>query len=95
MRLLVALYLIFICQPSEAALSAASCKSKIRAAHLARTGQALNDSSNNVIIDICQGIVDEIQANAKVQMGIVITIPSTASPGNPSTGTTTSLGVIQ
>lgn len=80
---------------SHAAMTASGCKEKIRSAYQSRTGKTLDDGSNNVLIDICKGIIDEIQANAKVQVGISVNIPSTSSPGTPSTGSTNSQGTIQ
>ncbi len=87
--------IFFASLSSQAAMTASGCKEKIRAAYQARTGKTLDDGSNNVLIDICKGIIDEIQANAKVQVGISVNIPSTSSPGSPSTGVTNSQGTIQ
>lgn len=75
---------------SMAAITADGCKAKIQAAHQARTGTALNDGTNNVLIDICKGIIDEIKANAKVPLGISVQV-------NPSTGSgsTTAQGTVE
>jgi len=39
-------------------------------------------------------IVDEIKTNAIVNKEITVNIPSTSSPGTPSTGSTTTTGTI-
>lgn len=92
MRSYVFLVLVIWASESFAAMSAAACKAKIRAAHLARTGQVLDDSANNNLLDLCQGIIDEITADAKVQTGIPV---STTGGPTAQTGSTTALGTIQ
>ena len=92
MRCVVLIVTILFATPSFAALSASSCKAKIQADHLSRTGQALDDSANNNLIDICQGIIDEIKADATVQSGIPV---STTGSATNQTGATTATGTIQ
>ena len=42
-----------------------SMKGKIKAAYLARTGQPMSDEQS-ALIDICQGIIEELLANAVI-----------------------------
>jgi hypothetical protein len=44
--------------------------------------------------DMAKAIVDEITKNGEVNTGITVNIPSTSSPGSPSSGATTSKGTI-
>lgn len=75
-------------------MSASSMKSKVEAAYFARTGLAMQDGVWDVLIDLCTGIIGEITANAKVVTGIAVSIPSTNTPGSPSTGATSAQGTI-
>lgn len=70
-----------------------SMKSKIVAA-IEAAGLSVTEGQFNVLLYICQGIIEEIHANAQVSPGIAVVIPSTAAPGAPSSGATTSPGVI-
>lgn len=75
-------------------MTAASMKAKIKAAYQARTGLQLQEGAWNALIDVCTGIVEEIQQNAIVNQGISVTIPVTASPGATSSGSTNGTGTI-
>jgi len=68
-------------------------KSKIESA-IGSSGQPVSEGMFNVLLGLCQGIIEEIQQNAQVSPGIAVSIPSTSAPGNPSAGTTTSPGII-
>jgi hypothetical protein len=72
-------------------MTAAGMKAKVEAAYLARTGQAMEAGLFNVLIDLCTGIVLEIQQNAKVTAGIPV---STTGGPTAQTGSTTAEGVI-
>jgi glycerol-3-phosphate dehydrogenase len=65
-------------------MTAASMKAKIIAAYHARTGLTMADDAVNDIIDLCTGIVQEIQANAVVS----------ATGPDAQGGTVTSTGTI-
>ena len=45
-------------------------KDKIKAAYNARTGLNMTEGDFNVLIDLCQGIIEEIIANAVVQVTV-------------------------
>ena len=92
MQKMVLIMALLLCPQSWAVLSASSCKAKIRAAHLARTGQNLDDSTINNLLDLCQGIIDAIKADAVVQSGIPV---STTGSASAQTGSTTGTGSIQ
>lgn len=46
-------------------------KAKIKAAYNARTGLTMSEGDFNVIVDLCQGIIEEIIANAEVEVTVV------------------------
>lgn len=92
MNRLAVILSLFFSTPAHAALSADSCKAKIKAAYAARTGKTLAGTEPNLIVDLCQGIIDEIKANAQVQPGIPV---STAGGPASQTGSTTGPGTIQ
>ena len=48
------------------AMDKASMKTKINDAYTARTGKVLSEGEFNALIDVCQGIIEEILANAEV-----------------------------
>ena len=74
-------------------MSASSMKSKIESA-IGTSGPQVSEGIFNVLLGLCQGIIEEIQQNAQVNPGIVINVPSTSAPGNPSIGASTSPGTI-
>lgn len=84
--------LIIAGEPALAAMSADSCKTKIKAAYHARTGEEMAEGQFNAIVDLCQGIIDEIKANAQVQPGIPVSTTGTATS---QSGATTAPGTIQ
>jgi len=61
------------------AMTAAGMKAKIKAAYEARTGQQMQEGTFNALIDLCTGIIEEIQANAEVS-GTVVS--GAGAPGN-------------
>lgn len=56
----------FISFSSQAALTKASCKTKVKAAVLSETGYTVQEGSFNVLLALCEGIIEEIQQNAVV-----------------------------
>lgn len=98
MKILVLISVLFFISPAFAVLSAASCKSKINAAYTARTGKTMVDGDFNVLIDICQGIIDELRANGDVKPNTLAVTPSNMNlGGSPISGNgavTTGLGKI-
>lgn len=69
-------------------MTAASMVNKVKAAYQARTGQTMQEGTFNVLLDLCTGIIEEIQQNAKVQPGISVTTTT-------GSGATTAEGTIQ
>lgn len=59
----------FISFSSQAALTKASCKTKVKAAVLSETGYTVQEGSFNVLLALCEGIIEEIQQNAVVVPG--------------------------
>lgn len=51
---------------SYGALTAASCKAKVKAAIQAETGKPVQEGSFNVLLALCEGIIEEIKQNAVV-----------------------------
>lgn len=49
-------------------MTAAGMKAKVEAAYTARTGKTMTDGDFQVLLDLCQGIIDELVANADVQV---------------------------
>jgi len=74
------------------AMSANSMKAKVEAAYLARTGQAMAEGTWDALIDLCTGIIQEIQANGVVNVGIAGEVTSGAASG--ATTVTTGTGGI-
>jgi len=52
------------------AMAKQSMKDKIKAAYNTRTGLNMTEGDFNVIIDVCQGIIEEIIANAVVEVTV-------------------------
>lgn len=52
-------------------------KDKVKAAYNTRTGNTMSEGDFNVLIDLCQGIIEEIIANAIVE----VTVTSGSSAG--------------
>ena len=52
-------------------------KAKVKAAYLTRTGLTMSEGDFNVLIDLCQGIIEELIANAVVEVTGVQTGSST------------------
>ncbi len=48
------------------AMTAAGMKQKVKDAYFARTGEQMSEGTFNALIDLCTGIIEEIQANATV-----------------------------
>lgn len=46
-------------------------KTKIKAAYNARTGETMSEGDFNALIDVCQGIIEEIIASAVVSVTVV------------------------
>lgn len=63
---LISILFISISLPSYAALTASSCKAKVNTAIQAQTGKAPEEGSFNVLLAICEGIIEEIKTNAVV-----------------------------
>jgi len=57
-----------------------SMKTKVKAAYNARTGLTMSEGDFNVLIDLCQGIIEEIIANSVVTGTVTVT-------GGSSSGT--------
>ena len=49
----------------------AAMKAKIAAAYNARTTETMSEGDFNALIDICQGIIEELIANAVVEVNVV------------------------
>ena len=60
------------------AMNKNSMKDKIKAAYNARTGGTMSEGDFNAIIDICQGIIEEIIANSVVTGNVIVTGGSSA-----------------
>ncbi len=58
----------------------AALKTKIKAAYNSRTGLTMSEGDFNVLIDLCQGIIEEIIANSVVTGTVTVT-------GGSSSGT--------
>ena len=60
-------------------------KDKIKAAYNTRTGLTLSEGDFNVLIDLCQGIIEEIIANSEVTGTVTVSGGSSAGtyPLNP------------
>lgn len=60
-------------------------KAKVKAAYNARTGETMSEGDFNAIIDLCQGIIEEIIANSVVTGAVTVTVGSSAGtyPLNP------------
>jgi hypothetical protein len=78
------------------AMTKAGMVAKVKSAHHTRTGIFLQDGDFSVLEDICQGIIDEIQANAAIKNGLTQNgIPvSTTGTAVAQTGATTSPGTV-
>lgn len=61
------------------AMDKQAMKDKIKDAHFNRTGNNMTEGDFNALIDICQGIIEEIIANSLVTG--TITIPGGSSAG--------------
>ena len=46
-------------------------KTKIKNAYFTRTGEIMSEGEFNALIDLCQGIIEEIIANAVVEVTVV------------------------
>jgi tRNA A37 threonylcarbamoyladenosine dehydratase len=89
---IVALLITLTPMTAIGAMSAASCKTKVKAAYTARTGQTMNEGTFNVLLDLCQGIIDEIKANAELTAAEAAAgIPVSTSTGS---GATTAPGTV-
>jgi|GEM_PF-6082244 len=84
MRFLFLIMFVFSVN-TEAAMTAASCKSKIEAAITAQFG-VTPIQSPNFIIAICTGIIEEIQTNAVVNSITTVSSGSSSGP-HPAVGT--------
>ena len=62
------------------AMDKQAMKDKIKAAYATRTGNAMSEGDFNVLIDLCQGIIEEIIANAEVE----VTVTGGSSAGTHS-----------
>ncbi len=60
------------------AMDKAAMKDKIKAAYTTRTGLSMSEGDFNVLIDICQGIIEEIIANSVVTGSVTVTGGSSA-----------------
>ena len=65
------------------AMNKDAMKTKIKAAYFSRTGELMSEGEFNALVDICQGIIEEIIAGAIVEVTVT---------GGSSAGTHT--GVI-
>lgn len=94
--LILSLVLFAFEHRAHALMSASSCKSKIMADYASRTGQTMTDGTFNTLVDICQGIIDEITADAELTVAICAAgIPvSTTGTATAQTGSTTAAGVV-
>lgn len=63
-------------------------KTKIKAAYFARTSDAMNEGDFNALIDICQGIIEELIAGAVVTTTVSVNVVGGSSAGvHSGTGT--------
>lgn len=53
------------------AMDKQAMKDKIKAAYNTRTSNTMSEGDFNVLIDLCQGIIEEIIANAVVEVNVV------------------------
>ena len=65
------------------AMDKEAMKTKIKAAYAARTGKTMAEGDFNALVDLCQGIIEEIIASAVVTG----TVTSGAGAGGSVTGT--------
>ena len=58
-----------------------SMKARVKAAYNTRTGKTMSEGDFNALIDVCQGIIEELLANAEISVTVenVEPGPSTAS----------------
>ena len=50
------------------AMDKVEMKAKIAAAYTLRTGEVMSEGEFNALIDICQGIIEELLANAVIEV---------------------------
>lgn len=60
------------------AMTKEAMKAKIKAAYNTRTGLTMSEGDFQVLIDICQGIIEEIIANSVVTGTVTVTSGSSA-----------------
>lgn len=65
------------------AMDANNMVQKVKDAYEARTGETMTDGTFNVLVDLCQGIIDEITENASING----TVTSGPGAGGSVTGT--------
>lgn len=70
------------------AMDKQAMKDKIKAAYNTRTGKTMSEGDFNVLIDLCQGIIEEIIAGAVVN--VTVTGVQTGSGSAPGTGSVVS-----
>lgn len=60
------------------AMDKTGMKAKVKAAYASRTELAMSEGDFNVLIDLCQGIIEEIIANSVVTGEVTVTGGSSA-----------------
>jgi len=68
------------------AMDKTAMKNKIKAAYLARTTNVMSEGEFQVLIDICQGIIEEIIASAVVNTTVTVTGVQTGISSASGTG---------
>jgi hypothetical protein len=71
-------------------MTSASAKAKIKAAYQSRTGNTMTDGDFEAIVDVCEGIIQELIANMVIQSaGTCIVSGGSSSGSHPVTVTST------
>ena len=59
-------------------MNKAAMKTKIAAAYNARTGKTMTEGDFNALIDLCQGIIEEMLASAEITVSVTVVGGSSA-----------------
>lgn len=70
------------------AMNKVAMKAKVAAAYNARTGKTMTEGTFNALIDICQGIIEEMLASAEVEVSVTVV-------GGSSAGVHSGTGIIK
>jgi hypothetical protein len=65
------------------AMAKETMRDKVKSAYNARTGKTMTESDLDALIDLCQGIIEELLANA------VVTVTGVTAGGASATGSIT------